>query len=96
MGFSILSCWYEYKRVFQLETVNGWSEKKEDSLVRSIAYLVARKIWYVGRKSSRETDEQWQEHTHDMRPAQGSFSKDEKWTNGFPYGREYVYSSGEQ
>ena len=60
-GKSQLSLEDEYKRVFQLETVNGWSEKKEDSLVRSIAYLVARKIWYVGRKSSRETDEQWQD-----------------------------------
>jgi len=95
-GKSQLSLEDEYKRIFQVETVNGWSEDKEDSLVRSIAYLVARKIWYVGRKSSRETDEQWQETTKDMRPAQGSFSKDEKWNNGFPYGREYVYSSGEQ
>jgi len=84
----------EYRRIYNVEVVNGWDKDKEDSLVRSIAYLVARKIWYVGRKSSRETDEQWQDYTADMRPPQGSFSKDEKWVNGFPYTKEYVYSSG--
>ena len=29
-----------------------------------------------------------------MRPAEGSFSKNEKWVNGFPYGETYKYRSG--
>lgn len=84
----------EYMRVFNVEKVGQWTNNKYDNLKESIAYLVSRKIWYVGRKSSGMTDEQWDELTKDMRPPEGSFSANEKWVNGFPYGREYTYNSG--
>ena len=86
----------EYRRVRQVENVS-WNSDRMDELVDSIAYIVARKIWYVGRRSSRENDKTWDERTRDMRPEQGSFDSDEKWgERGFPYGEEYTYTSGEQ
>jgi len=87
----------EYRRVKKIEGNVSWSDDKMEDLVDSIAYLVARKIWYVGRRSSRDNDETWDEHTRDMRPPQGSFDSNEDWgENGFPYGDEYTYSSGEK
>ena len=66
-------------------------------MIDSIAYLVARKLWYVGRRSSRETDDQWQDRTAHMRPEAGSYESNEQWgEGGFTYTREYVYTSGEQ
>ena len=85
----------EYRKVKGSEGNVSWDDTKYEALVDSIAYLVARKLWYVGRRSSRETDEQWQEHTSDMRPPEGSYASGEDWDDMFPYGDEYVYSSGE-
>ena len=84
----------EYRKVKGSEGNVSWDDTKYEALVDSIAYLVARKLWYVGRRSSRETDEQWQDHTADMRPPEGSYEVNEDWGGNFRYGREYVYSSG--
>tara|TARA_R110000851_G_scaffold89242_1_gene194550 strand:+ start:87 stop:818 length:732 start_codon:yes stop_codon:yes gene_type:complete len=72
----------------------GFSQQELDEAIDSVAYKVSRKIWYVGRKPAYMTDIQWQDETKDMRPVEGSFSKNEKWTNGFPYGETYKYQSG--
>jgi len=59
------------------------------------AYRVARKIYYVGRKPSGITPEQWDDDTAGMRPPEGTYSpKTERWTNGFPYGPDYNYRDG--
>lgn len=86
----------EYRRVRGSEGNVSWDDDKYDALVDSIAYLVARKLWYVGRRSSRETDVQWDEHTSHMRPPEGSYEPNEDWGGNFPYGEEYTYTSGEQ
>jgi hypothetical protein len=93
-GMSQMQLEDEYRRVRGSEGNVSWDDNKYEALVDSIAYLVARKLWYVGRRSSRETDEQWQEHTADMRPPEGSYESGEDWGGNFPYGDEYVYSSG--
>ena len=72
----------------------GFSEKELDKAIDEVAFKVARKIWYVGRKPVSLTDMEWQEQTKDMRPSEGSFAKNEKWVNGFPYGETYKYESG--
>lgn len=96
-GMSQMQLEDEYRRVRGSEGNVSWNSDKMDSLVDSIAYIVARKIWYVGRKSSRENDETWDELTRDMRPPQGSFDSNENWgESGFPYGEEYTYSSGDK
>jgi len=59
-----------------------------------ITYKVARKIWYVGRKPASISDMDWNEQTKDMRPPEGSFSKNENWGGNFPYGETYKYVSG--
>lgn len=86
----------EYRRVRGSEGNVSWDDDKYEALVDSIAYLVSRKLWYVGRRSSRETDEQWDEHTSHMRPPEGSYEPNEDWGGNFPYGEEYTYTSGEQ
>ena len=62
------------------------------------AYRVARKIYYVGRKPSGMTPEQWDDDTAGMRPQEGTYHKKGKtreiWTNGFPYGPDYQYRTG--
>ena len=59
------------------------------------AYRVARKIYYVGRKPSGMTPEQWDADTAGMRPVEGTYSPTtEHWTNGFPYGPDYEYRTG--
>ena len=59
------------------------------------AYRVARKIYYVGRKPSGMTPEQWDDDTAGMRPVEGTYSPTtEHWTNGFPYGPDYEYRTG--
>lgn len=72
----------------------GFSDKELAKAIDEVTFKVARKIWYVGRKPSTMTDMQWDEATREMRPAEGSFSKNEKWINGFPYGETYKYQSG--
>jgi hypothetical protein len=72
----------------------GFSDKEKENAINEVAFLVARKIWYVGRKPDYMIDEDWQKETKHMRPAEGSFSANEKWANGFPYGETYKYESG--
>jgi hypothetical protein len=86
----------EYMRVFNVGSINNWSENHKERLIDSIAFMVARKIWYVGRRSSRETDEYWDNHTRDMRPPQGSFSRNEEMNMNFPYDSSYEYRSGDK
>jgi hypothetical protein len=87
---------FEYSRVMNKPQPNGVDSEKRSEMVDSITYMVARKIWYVGRRSADFTDHEWNEHTKDMRPPEGSFGKNDVWTNiPFPYGQEYVYTSGD-
>tara|TARA_R110002020_G_scaffold355920_1_gene568607 strand:+ start:88 stop:771 length:684 start_codon:yes stop_codon:yes gene_type:complete len=74
--------------------VYGKTGKELEHAIDEIAFKVARKIWYVGRKPSTMKDFEWDQETRHMRPAEGSFSKNEKWVNGFPYGETYMYRSG--
>ena len=69
--------------------------KQREALKDSIAYKIARKFWYVGRRSAQETDAQFNERTKHMRPAMGSFSPNDIWTGQtFPYDETYQYTSG--
>ena len=65
----------------------------KESVVDSIAYKVARKIWYVGRRPASMTDGQWDEHTKYRRPEEGSFGKNDTW-EVFKYDVNYKYESG--
>jgi len=68
----------------------------EKKRIDKIAYLVARKIWYVGRKPSSMSDTEWDKLTKHMRPVEGSFhlvGRDE-WGDNFPYDQTYKYRSG--
>ena len=68
---------------------------KFERLVDGTAYKVARKIWYVGRKPSTSTPEEWDMSTQGMRPAEGTYSPGKEfWENGFPYGPNYQYRTG--
>jgi hypothetical protein len=87
----------EYNRMYmQMEQKDPWSKKKMDRLIKSIAFVVARKIWYVGRKPSGMTDIEWDRDTKHMRPDDLTF--DASFVQNF-YNEyvepEYVYSSGE-
>jgi|TARA_B110000438_G_scaffold92433_1_gene91905 hypothetical protein len=96
-GMSQMQLEDEYRKVKKTEGNVTWNDDKKEALIDSIAYLVARKLWYVGRRSSRETDDQWQDRTAHMRPEAGSYESNEQWgEGGFTYTREYVYTSGEQ
>ena len=64
----------------------------EQAVDRTV-YRVARKIYYVGRKPINMTPEDWDTLTRSIRPAEGTYSKNESWEN-FPYGVEYEYRSG--
>tara|TARA_B100000029_G_scaffold335730_1_gene327843 strand:- start:3873 stop:4697 length:825 start_codon:yes stop_codon:yes gene_type:complete len=63
-------------------------------LIDSIAYRVSRKLWYVGRKPNHMTDYEWNEHTKNMRPAEGSYGQNDEWVD-FKYTVNYKYHSGE-
>lgn len=67
--------------------------KIKDYVVDSIAYKVARKIWYVGRRPTSMTDEQWDAHTKYRRPEEGSFGDKDYWKT-FKYDVNYKYQSG--
>lgn len=69
--------------------------KKFESMVDSIAYKVARKIYYVGKKPAYMTPEDWDITTMWMRPAMNSYSNKEKFFTGtFDYGSNYTYRQG--
>jgi hypothetical protein len=72
------------------DTLNSTQKKQ---LIDSMAYKISRKIWYVGRKSSSMTDDEWNEMTKNMRPSQGTYGNNDKW-NKFPYTKDYIYRSG--
>ena len=68
-------------------------ESSLDRAVDSVAFKVARKIYYVGRKPPTMTPEEWDIHIKDKRPEPGTYSKNEDWgPRGFPYGDEANYS----
>ena len=90
---STLDMQVEYGIKFNMKTPSKWDDKMKKTLVEAVAYLVARKIWYVGRKPSGMSDGEWDDLTRDKRPKQGSFSKNEHWGGAFPYTQEYSYSS---
>lgn len=71
-------------------------ETTKKLLVDSVAYMVARKLWYAGRKPSSMNDHEWNEHTKYMRPHEGSFGGGDVWKNlPFKYDENYIYRSGE-
>jgi len=66
-----------------------------DRAVDSIAFKVARKIYYVGRKPPTMTPEEWDIYIADKRPEPGTYSKNEDWgERGFPYGADYKTRDG--
>ena len=66
-----------------------------DREVDHIAFKVARKIYYVGRKPPTMTPEEWDIYIADKRPEPGTYSKNEDWGDrGFPYGSDYKTTEG--
>jgi len=66
-----------------------------DRTVDRIAYKVARKIYYVGRKPSYMEPEEWDIFIEGKKPVPGTYSKNETWGDReFPYGNEYKYRMG--
>jgi hypothetical protein len=66
-----------------------------DRAVDHIAFKVARKIYYVGRKPPTMTPEEWDIYIADKRPEPGTYSKNEDWgERGFPYGADYKTREG--
>ena len=66
-----------------------------DRTVDRIAYKVARKIYYVGRKPSYVEPEEWDIFIEGKKPVPGTYSKNETWGDReFPYGNEYKYRMG--
>ena len=77
------------------EDLHPYWESSLDRAVDSIAFKVARKIYYVGRKPPTMTPEEWDIYIADKRPEPGTYSKNEDWGDrGFPYGVDYEYRSG--
>jgi len=71
-----------------------WTSTLEREIDR-IAFKVARKIYYVGRKPPTMTPEEWDDYTRNIKPEPGSFAEGEDWgEKGFPYGAEYKYREG--
>lgn len=83
----------EYNSLTDRKTTTDLSNKQKNNLVDSLAYRVGRKIWYVGRKPSNLTDDQWDTMTRHMRPAEGSYGGNDVWKK-FPYTKGYKYNSG--
>ena len=76
----------EYNHMYsQMDQKDPWSKKKMDRLINSIAFVVARKIWYVGRKPSGMSDIEWDRDTKHMRPDEGTYSMGQK-------GQKYGYT----
>ena len=71
-----------------------WTSSLEREIDR-IAFKVARKIYYVGKKPPTMTPEEWDIYIADKRPEPGTYSKNENWgPRGFPYGPDYKYREG--
>jgi len=66
-----------------------------DKAIDHIAFKVARKIYYVGRKPPSMTPDEWDVYIADKRPEPGTYSKNEDWGDrGFPYGSDYKTTEG--
>ena len=66
-----------------------------DRAVDHVAFKVARKIYYVGKKPPTMTPEEWDIYIVDKRPEPGTYSKNEDWgEKGFPYGSDYKTREG--
>ena len=66
-----------------------------DRAVDRVAFKVARKIYYVGRKPPTMTPEEWDIYIADKKPEPGTYSKNEDWGDrGFPYGNDYKTRDG--
>jgi|TARA_R110000824_G_scaffold391979_1_gene590110 hypothetical protein len=77
------------------DNLNPYWESSLDRAVDSIAFKVARKIYYVGKKPPTMTPEEWDDYIKDKRPEPGTYSKNEDWgPRGFPYGPDYKYREG--
>jgi len=87
----------EYNRHKGTTDLTPLNAQQRETLKDSIAYKIGRKLWYTGRRSSFETDTEFNKRTKHMRPAMGSYSPNDTWTtaDGFPYDETYQYTSGE-
>jgi hypothetical protein len=66
-----------------------------DKAVDHVAFKVARKIYYVGKKPPTTTPEEWDIYIADKKPEPGTYSKNEDWgERGFPYGVDYKTREG--
>lgn len=65
----------EYNRIYEQDSMEMWDNKKMERMIDSIAFMVSRKIWYVGRKPSSMSDEQWENDTKHMRPDPETYEK---------------------
>ena len=75
--------------------LHGLWESTLDRAVDHIAFKVARKIYYVGKKPPTMTPEEWDIYIADKRPEQGTYAENEHWgERGFPYGVDYEYRTG--
>jgi len=66
-----------------------------DRAIDHIAFKVARKIYYVGKKPVGMTPEEWDDYSRNLKPEPGTYSKNEDWgERGFPYGSDYITREG--
>ena len=73
----------------------GLWESSLDKAIDHVAFKVARKIYYVGKKPPTMTPEEWDIYIADKRPEPGTYSKNEDWGDrGFPYGSDYKTREG--
>ena len=86
----------EYNKHKRTTADTPLNAQQRSALLDSVAYMISRKFWYVGRRSAQETDAQFNERTKHMRPAMGSYSPNDTWKGQtFPYDETYQYSAGE-
>jgi hypothetical protein len=75
--------------------LSGYWTSTLEREIDHIAFKVARKIYYVGKKPPTMTPEEWDDYTRNMKPEPGTFAKGEDWGDkGFPYGADYKYREG--
>ena len=73
----------------------GLWESSLDKAIDHVAFKVARKIYYVGKKPPTITPEEWDIYITDKKPEPGTYSKNEDWgERGFPYGVDYKTREG--
>ena len=87
----------EYNRHKKTTGLSPLTQEQRETLKDSIAFMIGRKLWYLGRRSVYETDGEFNRRTRHMRPAMGSYSATDTWTTegGFPYDETFQYTSGE-